>query len=100
MILVFLLSSFESTSEYFQVLLIKGYIDYFDNGSLFMNIPGIKYVGIIFILLQFITIFVNLQNRLIQQKISLRIRNQLSSLIYQKILKISPSSLLICFYLP
>ena len=91
-IIVFLLSSFESASEYFQVLLIKGYIDYFDNGSLFMGVPNIKYVGIIFLFILFITIFVKLQNFLIQQKISLKIRYQLNSLIYQKILKISPSS--------
>ena len=91
-IIVFLLSSFESASEYFQVLLIKGYIDYFDSGSLFMGISDIKYIGIILISLQFITVFVNLQNSLIQQKISLKIRYQLNCLIFQKILKISPSS--------
>ena len=40
------------------------------------------------LLIQFINIFVNLQNTLIQQKISLKIKNQLNSLIFQKILKI------------
>ena len=73
MILVFFLSLFESASEYFQVLLIKAYIDNYENEYDSFDIQNIKYVGIIFIVLQFITIFVNLQNRLIQQKMSLRI---------------------------
>ncbi len=30
-ILIFIFSSFNSISEYFQILLIKGYIDYFDS---------------------------------------------------------------------
>ena len=91
-ILVFLLSAFDSVSEYFRVLLIKEYIDYFDNGTLVMGISNIKYVGILFVLLQLISIFVNLQNSLIQQKISLKIRYQLNCLVFQKIVKISPSS--------
>ena len=57
-----------------------------------MGIRDIKYIGIILISLQFITIFINLQNSLIQQKISLKIKYQLNSLIFGKILKISPSS--------
>ena len=90
--IVFILSSFEAFAEYFQVLLIKAYIDYFDSGILFMGLPNIKYVGGLFLLIQFIHIFVNLQNTLIQQKISLKIKYQLNSLIFQKILKISTSS--------
>ena len=91
-ILIFILSLYEAAAEYFQVLLIKGFIDYFDSGIIFMGLPSIKYVGAIFITIQFITIFVNLQNTLIEQKIGLRIRYQLNSLVFQKILKISPSS--------
>ena len=91
-IIIFVLSSLQSVSEYFQILIIKAYIDYFDNGELFMGISDIKYIGIILLSLQFITIFINLQNSLIEQKISLKIRYQLNSLVFQKILKISPSS--------
>ena len=91
-IIIFLFSSFESVSEYFQVLLIKGYIDFFDSGSLFLGLLDIKYIGIILISFQFITIFINLQNSLLQQKMSLKIKYQLNSLIFQKILKVSPSS--------
>lgn len=91
-ILIFILSLYEAVAEYFQVLLIKGFIDYFDSGIIFMGLPNIKYVGAIFIIIQFLTIFVNLQNSLIEQKIGFRIRYQLNSLIFQKILKISPSS--------
>ena len=91
-IIVFIFSSFESASQYFQVLLIKGYIDYFDTGSLLFGLLDIKYIGIILISLQFTKIFINLQNSLIQQKMSLKIKYQLNSLIFQKILKVSPSS--------
>ena len=91
-ILVFLLSSIDSIIEFFQVLIIKDYINYFDKGSLSLNVPNIKYLGFILLMIQFINIFVNLQNSLIQQKMSLKIRYQLNSLIYHKILKISPSS--------
>ena len=91
-ILIFILSLYEAAAEYFQVLLIKGFIDYFDSGIIFLGLPNIKYVGAIFIIIQFVTIFVNLQNTLIEQKIGLRIRYQLNSLVFQKILKISPSS--------
>ena len=91
-ILIFILSLYEAAAEYFQVLLIKGFIDYFDSGKIFLGLPNIKYVGVIFIIIQFVTIFVNLQNSLIEQKIGLRIRYQLNSLVFQKILKISPSS--------
>ena len=92
MILIFVLSVYVSFSEYFQVLLIKGYIDYYDNGTIFMGISNIKYVGLLFLLLELIKIFVSLQNKLIQTKIGLKIRYQLNCLVFHKILKIAPSS--------
>ena len=91
-IIIFILNSITTACEYYQVLIIKAYIDYFDTGTPFMGIKNIKILGFILLLIQLISIFVNLQNNLIQRKISLKIRYQLNNLIFQKILKISPSS--------
>ena len=91
-ILIFFLSSYEAMSEYFQVLLIKGYIDHFDSKKTFLGILNLKYLGIIFILLQLISIYVNLHNMMIEERIGLKAHYQLNILIYHKILKNSPSS--------
>ena len=79
-ILIFILSLYEAVAEYFQVLLIKGFIDYFDSGKIFLGLPSIKHVGAIFIIIQIVTVFVHLQNTLIERKIGLKIRFQLNSL--------------------
>ena len=90
-ILIFFLSSFNAISEYFQILLIKGYIDYFDSKKPFLGISNLKYLGIIFIILQLLSIYINLHNMMIEQIIGLKSNYQLNILIFQKILKNSPS---------
>ena len=89
--LIFILSSFNAISEYFQILLIKGYIDYFDSKKPFLGISNLKYLGIIFIILQLTSIYINLHNMMIQEIIGLKSNYQLNILIYQKILRNSPS---------
>ena len=90
-ILIFFLSSFNAISEYVQILLIKGYIDYFDSKKPFLGISNIKYLGISFIILQLSSIYINLHNMMIEEIIGLKSNYQLNILIYQKILKNSPS---------
>ncbi len=91
-IIVFILSIYNAFSEIGQVILLQGYIDHFETGNSFFGIKKLLYLGIIVIIFQILEVFFCLHTQMKQMSLGIKSSFQLQSIIYHKLLKISPSS--------
>ena len=93
--IVFLLSISTAAADYFAVLFIKIFIDYFDpnsdKSSFIFNLSLWK-IGLCFISLQLTRTFLGIHNLMRMNIIGNRASFELNCFIYNKILKASPSS--------
>ena len=94
-ILVFFLTLIKAATNYFSIILIKVFIDYFDENAeksnFLYNLP-LWCLGLIFISSQFIGGILDVQNSMLQGIFGNKAQFQLSVFIYHKILKCSQSS--------
>ncbi len=91
-IITILLNLYGATSEYFQIILIKNYIDYFDSGADFFGIKNLKAIGIIYIVISILGVYEFLHVMMKQNEVGVRAARQLNCFIYNKLIKVSPSS--------
>ena len=91
-IIVFILSIYNAFSEIGQVILLQGYIDHFETGNSFFGINKLLYLGIIVIIFQILQVYFFLHTQMKQMSLGIKSSFQLQSIIYHKLLKISPSS--------
>ena len=91
-IIVFILSIYNAFSEIGQVILLQGYIDHFETGNSFFGINKLLYLGIIVIIFQILQVYFFLHSQMKQMSLGIKSSFQLQSIIYHKLLKISPSS--------
>ena len=92
---VFFLTLIKAGTNYLSIILIKIFIDSFDESSSkdnFIYELDLWYLGILFILSQIIGAFLDIQNSMIQGIFGNKAQFQLDCFIYHKILKCSPSS--------
>ena len=90
--IIFILSAYNAFGEIIQIIILKGYIDHFETGKPFFGITKLLYLGLIIIIFQFIGVYMNLHNQMKQQALGIKSSFQLQSLIFHKLLKVSPSS--------
>ena len=94
-LLVFFLTLIKAATNYFSIILIKIFIDYFDEDtekdSFFYDLP-LWALGIIFISSQFLGGILDVQNSMLQGIFGNKAQFQLSVFVYHKILKCSQSS--------
>ena len=91
-LITILFNLYGATSEYFQIILIKNYIDYFDNGADFFGIKDIKKIGIIYVIISILGVYEFLHVMMKQNEVGVRAARQLNCFIYNKLMKVSPSS--------
>ena len=91
-LITILFNLYGATSEYFQIILIKNYIDYFDNGADFFGIKDIKTIGIIYVIISILGVYEFLHVMMKQNEVGVRAARQLNCFIYNKLMKVSPSS--------
>ena len=91
-LITILFNLYGATSEYFQIILIKNYIDYFDSGADFFGIKDIKIIGIIYVIISILGVYEFLHVMMKQNEVGVRAARQLNCFIYNKLMKVSPSS--------
>ena len=96
LITVFILIFLSAATEYFSVILIKYFIDYFDpeepKPHIFNYYPTLNELGLIFLINSLVNIYSSIHSYMKQGIFGTRASFELSCFIYNKLLKISPSS--------
>ena len=96
LITVFILVFLSAATEYFSVIIIKYFIDYFDpeesKPHIFNYYPTLNELGLIFLINSLINIYSSIHSYMKQGIFGTRASFELSCFIYNKLLKISPSS--------
>ena len=91
-IIVFILCLLDGFNEYIEIILLKSYIDWFEQNYTFFNIQNLKLLGFLFLFFKFNSIIVYLHYMMKQEAIGIWSSYQLDTFVYHKLLKVSPSS--------
>ncbi len=91
-LIIFILSLFNAFFEISEIIILQGYIDHFETKNPFFGITKLLYLGIIAASFHLIGVYMYLHTQMKQQFLGIKSSFQLQSIIFNKLLKVSPSS--------